>query len=170
MTPEAALDTASLDKALDDLRAGTSGWVALPLDEKVALLEALPHKVLDVAPWMVPGIITCRHARLRGPVALGPSALVAQGVRGRTGWSCPVASISVIPTTAAAHATRIRATKTHWRGVIMVMILGPMDSKRQAHQRTAHRHSCWGLRVGAGLAVVSYVAGWFRRGGKGCTA
>ena len=53
MTAGTALDLPTLDKALDDLHAGAPGWVALPLNEKVALLEALPRKVLDLAPQMV---------------------------------------------------------------------------------------------------------------------
>jgi acyl-CoA reductase-like NAD-dependent aldehyde dehydrogenase len=53
MTAGTALDFPTLDKALDDLHAGAPGWVALPLNEKVALLEALPRKVLDLAPQMV---------------------------------------------------------------------------------------------------------------------
>ncbi len=54
MTAETtALDTAALDQALEDLHAGAPSWVALPLKEKVALLEALPQRVLDLAPAMV---------------------------------------------------------------------------------------------------------------------
>ena len=53
MTAGTALDIPALDQALDDLHAGAADWVALPLDEKVALLEALPRKILDVAPQMV---------------------------------------------------------------------------------------------------------------------
>src|SRR5271165_4748262 len=53
MTTEASLDTAALDKALDDLHAGAPTWVALPLKDKVALLEALPQKILDLGPQMV---------------------------------------------------------------------------------------------------------------------
>ena len=48
MTTEASLDTAALDKALDDLHAGAPTSVALPLNDKVALLEALPQKILDL--------------------------------------------------------------------------------------------------------------------------
>lgn len=53
MTTEVSLDTAALDKALDDLHAGAPNWVALPLAEKVALVEALPRKILDLGPEMV---------------------------------------------------------------------------------------------------------------------
>jgi acyl-CoA reductase-like NAD-dependent aldehyde dehydrogenase len=53
MTTEASLDTTALDKALDDLHAGAPSWVALPLDDKVTLLEALPRKILDLGPQMV---------------------------------------------------------------------------------------------------------------------
>ena len=54
MTTEAtSLDTTALDKALDDLHAGAPAWVALPLKDKVALLEALPQKILDLGPQMV---------------------------------------------------------------------------------------------------------------------
>ncbi|AFM18062.1 NAD-dependent aldehyde dehydrogenase [Mycolicibacterium chubuense NBB4] len=53
MTTEASFDTTALDRALDDLRADASTWVALPLKDKVALLEELPQKILDLAPQMV---------------------------------------------------------------------------------------------------------------------
>jgi acyl-CoA reductase-like NAD-dependent aldehyde dehydrogenase len=53
MTTEALLDTAALDEALDELHAGAPTWVALPLDEKVRLLEALPRKILDLGPQRV---------------------------------------------------------------------------------------------------------------------
>src|SRR5246127_2607025 len=53
MTTKAALDTSALDKALDELHAGAPAWVALPLEDKVALLEALPQKILDLGPQMV---------------------------------------------------------------------------------------------------------------------
>jgi len=41
MTATTMLDIPALDKALGDLRASAPGWVDLPLNEKVALLEAL---------------------------------------------------------------------------------------------------------------------------------
>ena len=53
MTAGTTPDTPALDKALDDLHARAAGWVALPLSEKVALLEALPHKVFDLGTQMV---------------------------------------------------------------------------------------------------------------------
>jgi acyl-CoA reductase-like NAD-dependent aldehyde dehydrogenase len=53
MTAGTTLDIPALDKALDDLHAGAPGWVDLPLNEKVALLEELPRKVFKVAPQMV---------------------------------------------------------------------------------------------------------------------
>jgi hypothetical protein len=42
----------ALDLALEDLRSGAPGWADLPLRAKIAMLEALPPKVLDVAPRM----------------------------------------------------------------------------------------------------------------------
>ena len=60
MTTSSALDTTALDKALDELHIGAPSWVALPLSDKVALLEALPPKILDVAPQMV---ATAGHAK-----------------------------------------------------------------------------------------------------------
>src|ERR1700739_2247728 len=48
-----ALDMAALDRALDDLHVGAPSWVDLPLGDKVALLEALPPKILDLGPQMV---------------------------------------------------------------------------------------------------------------------
>ena len=53
MTTKASLDTTALDKALEDLHAGAPNWVALPLKDKMALLEALPPKILDLGPQMV---------------------------------------------------------------------------------------------------------------------
>ncbi|MBV8348579.1 MAG: aldehyde dehydrogenase, partial [Mycolicibacterium sp.] len=53
MTAKASLDTMALDKALDDLHGGAPTWVALPLEDKVALLEALPQKILDLGPQIV---------------------------------------------------------------------------------------------------------------------
>jgi len=43
----------ALDLALEDLRSGAPGWADLPLRAKIAMLEALPPKILDVAPRMV---------------------------------------------------------------------------------------------------------------------
>jgi len=53
MTTEVSLDTTALDKALEDLHASAPSWVALPLKNKVTLLEALPQKILDFGPQMV---------------------------------------------------------------------------------------------------------------------
>ena len=53
MTTEASRDTTALDKALDDLHAGAPSWVALPLESKLRLLEALPQQILDFGPQMV---------------------------------------------------------------------------------------------------------------------
>jgi hypothetical protein len=44
MTTKAPLNTTALDKALEDLHAGAPNWVALPLKDKMALLEALPRR------------------------------------------------------------------------------------------------------------------------------
>jgi hypothetical protein len=46
-------DVPALDLALKDLRSGAHGWAALPLRAKIAMLEALPAKIVDVAPRMV---------------------------------------------------------------------------------------------------------------------
>jgi acyl-CoA reductase-like NAD-dependent aldehyde dehydrogenase len=53
MTAGTTQDTPALDNALNELHTAASGWVALPLPEKVAMLEALPRKVFDLAPRMV---------------------------------------------------------------------------------------------------------------------
>jgi acyl-CoA reductase-like NAD-dependent aldehyde dehydrogenase len=53
MTVGNMLDTAVLDTALDDLHAGAPRWVALALEEKVALLNGLRERVIDAAPAMV---------------------------------------------------------------------------------------------------------------------
>src|SRR6185503_1890387 len=42
----------ALDLALEDLRSGAPGWADLPLRAKIAMLEALPPKILDLAPRM----------------------------------------------------------------------------------------------------------------------
>jgi acyl-CoA reductase-like NAD-dependent aldehyde dehydrogenase len=60
MTTGTTLDAPALDKALDDLHAGAPGWVGVPLDEKVALLEALPRKALELAPQMVAAAIEAK--------------------------------------------------------------------------------------------------------------
>ncbi len=53
MTTGTTTDTPALEKALDDLCSGAPRWAALSLTKKVALLEALPRKIFDVAPQMV---------------------------------------------------------------------------------------------------------------------
>jgi Acyl-CoA dehydrogenase, N-terminal domain len=53
MNAETKRDVPALDLALEDLRSGAPGWAALPLRAKIAMLEALPPKILDVAPRMV---------------------------------------------------------------------------------------------------------------------
>jgi hypothetical protein len=42
MTTGTTLNKTAIDNALDDLHGGAPAWVALPLNEKVALLDALP--------------------------------------------------------------------------------------------------------------------------------
>ena len=53
MTTKGPPDTTAPDKALEDLHAGAPNWVALSLKDKMALLEALPPKILDLGPQMV---------------------------------------------------------------------------------------------------------------------
>ncbi|MCV7412628.1 aldehyde dehydrogenase [Mycobacterium florentinum] len=53
MTAGTAMDAPALEKALDDLSSGAPSWAALPLADKVTMLEALPHRIFDVAPQMV---------------------------------------------------------------------------------------------------------------------
>jgi hypothetical protein len=45
-------DMPALDLALEDLRSGATGWADLPLRAKIAMLEALPPRIVDVAPRM----------------------------------------------------------------------------------------------------------------------
>src|SRR6476469_8337064 len=45
-------DVPALDLAVEDLRSGTPGWAGLPLRAKIAMLEALPPRIVDVAPRM----------------------------------------------------------------------------------------------------------------------
>jgi hypothetical protein len=45
-------DVPALDLALEDLRSGAPGWADLPLRAKIAMLEALPPRIVDVAPRM----------------------------------------------------------------------------------------------------------------------
>jgi hypothetical protein len=60
MTAGTTTDTAALEKALDDLCSGAPRWAALSLTEKVAMLEALPRKIFDVAPQMVAAAIDAK--------------------------------------------------------------------------------------------------------------
>jgi hypothetical protein len=45
-------DVPALDLALEDLRSGAQGWADLPLRAKIAMLEALPPRIVAVAPRM----------------------------------------------------------------------------------------------------------------------
>src|SRR6476469_1791091 len=45
-------DGPALDLALEDLRSGAPRWAELPLRAKIAMLQALPPRILDVAPRM----------------------------------------------------------------------------------------------------------------------
>src|SRR6476659_648116 len=45
-------DVPALDLAVEDLRSGATGWADLPLRAKIAMLEALPPRIVDVAPRM----------------------------------------------------------------------------------------------------------------------
>ncbi|MFP1152916.1 aldehyde dehydrogenase family protein [Mycobacterium sherrisii] len=53
MTAGTRMDTAALDKAIDDLRSNAQGWASLPLAEKISMLEALPGRILQTAPDLV---------------------------------------------------------------------------------------------------------------------
>jgi acyl-CoA reductase-like NAD-dependent aldehyde dehydrogenase len=52
MNAETMRDVPALDLALEDLRSGAPAWADLPLREKIAMLEALLPRILDVAPRM----------------------------------------------------------------------------------------------------------------------
>src|ERR1700742_4757801 len=52
MNTETLRDVPALDLALEDLRSGAPGWADLPLRAKIAMLEALPPRIVDVAPRM----------------------------------------------------------------------------------------------------------------------
>ena len=52
MNAKTVLDVPALDLALRDLRRAAPGWAVLPLRAKIAMLEALPPKILDLAPRM----------------------------------------------------------------------------------------------------------------------
>jgi len=65
MTTEAtSLDIDHIESALDDLHANAASWVALPLADKIALLEGLRPKILAAAPRMV---ATAAHAKGLSP-------------------------------------------------------------------------------------------------------
>ena len=53
MTESATFDAALLDDAVADLRANADAWVAVPLVEKIALLDALRPRILAEAEAMV---------------------------------------------------------------------------------------------------------------------
>ncbi|MFB8266847.1 aldehyde dehydrogenase family protein [Streptomyces sp. NPDC055955] len=53
MTAAPALDAAPLDLALSDLREGAGSWTAVPLPERIALLERTLPRIADGAPGMV---------------------------------------------------------------------------------------------------------------------
>ncbi|WP_432166598.1 aldehyde dehydrogenase family protein [Streptomyces sp. bgisy031] len=53
MTAAPALDTAPLDLALSDLRESAGSWTAVPLPERIALLERTLPRIADGAPGMV---------------------------------------------------------------------------------------------------------------------
>ena len=52
MNARTVRDVPALDLALEDLRSGAPGWADLPLRAKIAMLEALPPRIADVAPRM----------------------------------------------------------------------------------------------------------------------
>ena len=52
MNARTVRDVPALDLALEDLRSCAPGWADLPLREKIAMLEALPPRIVDVAPRM----------------------------------------------------------------------------------------------------------------------
>ncbi|MFF1586537.1 aldehyde dehydrogenase family protein [Streptomyces sp. NPDC058286] len=53
MTAAPALDAAPLDLAIGDLRESTGSWTAVPLPERIALLERMLPRIADGAPGMV---------------------------------------------------------------------------------------------------------------------
>ncbi|OBA57579.1 aldehyde dehydrogenase [Mycobacterium sp. 1100029.7] len=60
MTTGMTINTAALDKALDDLCSGAHSWTALPLTEKVTMLEALPRNIFGVAPQLVAAAVDAK--------------------------------------------------------------------------------------------------------------
>ncbi|MFB7199764.1 aldehyde dehydrogenase family protein [Streptomyces sp. NPDC056240] len=53
MTAAPALDAAPLDLAIGDLRESAASWTAVPLPERIALLERMLPRIADGAPGMV---------------------------------------------------------------------------------------------------------------------
>ncbi|MFF1397701.1 aldehyde dehydrogenase family protein [Streptomyces sp. NPDC058287] len=53
MTAAPALDAAPLDLAIGDLRESAGSWTAVPLPERIALLERMLPRIADGAPGMV---------------------------------------------------------------------------------------------------------------------
>ncbi|MFE2984916.1 aldehyde dehydrogenase family protein [Streptomyces sp. NPDC059262] len=53
MTSAPAMDTAPLDLAIDHLRESAASWTAVPLPERIALLERMLPRIADGAPGMV---------------------------------------------------------------------------------------------------------------------
>ncbi|MFD0032890.1 aldehyde dehydrogenase family protein [Streptomyces sp. NPDC127172] len=53
MTAAPALDTAPLDLAVSDLHESAASWTAVPLPERIALLERMLPRIADGAPGMV---------------------------------------------------------------------------------------------------------------------
>jgi acyl-CoA reductase-like NAD-dependent aldehyde dehydrogenase len=60
MTAGTTIDTPALERALDDLCSNAPSWTSLSLTDKVAMLEALPCKVFDIAPRMVTAAIDAK--------------------------------------------------------------------------------------------------------------
>jgi Aldehyde dehydrogenase family len=60
MTARTTMDTAVLETAVNDLSLGAPSWAALSLTDKVAMLEALPRKIFDLAPQMVAAAIDAK--------------------------------------------------------------------------------------------------------------
>jgi hypothetical protein len=71
-------DVPALDLALEDVRSGAPRWAELSLRAKTALLEALPTRILDVAPRMADAAIEAKGIA-------STSAWVAEEHRSRIG-------------------------------------------------------------------------------------
>ena len=109
MTTETSLDTTALDTAVDDLHAGAPSWVALPLDDKVALLEALPRKILDLGPQMV-----AATGRAKG-IALTSSWVAEDWVTGVWAFIQGVNSLVLVLKRVVAGQEPIKADAVHTR-------------------------------------------------------